>query len=223
MSYNPSEILLNKDKSKAFVAVSNDQSIFVIDLKTMSLLTKIKVKGYPKNIAINADDTTIAYQDKNTGDIYTLALNEIYTNKFIYNASNVSKLIIDKNALYVLSRTENALNVIDIPTRDIVYKQTVAKKPVDMTILEDKLYILSAENQLDTFNLKDYSYSPMITLPDEGFTKKIVKVDDSNIFLITNISQKSYYVYDYLQNKVIHTIQTPVYVNDLQILDTKLQ
>lgn len=223
LSYNPSEILITSDKTKAIVSVSNDQSLFIIDLKDMTLLSKIKVKGYPKNIALSADNNTIVYQDKNTGDIYTLGLNEIYTNKFIYNASNISKLLIKDKTLYILSRAENALKVIDMPSREIIYKQAVAEKPVDMLLIGDKLYILSADNQIDTFNLKDFSLEKLVKFEAEGFTKKLIKLENSNLFVITNVSEKSYYVYDYVQNKLIHTVQTPVYVNDLQILDTTLK
>lgn len=53
LSFQPTEIILNKDKDKAFVAVGDDQSVFLIDLKTMALQEKIKIKGYPKNIALS--------------------------------------------------------------------------------------------------------------------------------------------------------------------------
>ena len=41
LGFQPTEIILNSDKTKAYVVVDGDQSIFVIDLKTMSLLEKI--------------------------------------------------------------------------------------------------------------------------------------------------------------------------------------
>ena len=74
LSFQPTEIILNKDKDKAFVAVGDDQSVFLIDLKTMALQEKIKIKGYPKNIALSDDNKYLVYMDKNTGDIYTLSL-----------------------------------------------------------------------------------------------------------------------------------------------------
>ena len=92
LTFQPTEILISNDKSKAYVAVGDDQSIFIIDLKTMALSEKIKIKGYPKNITLTDNNKTLVYTDKNTGDIYSLTLDETYLNKFIYNASNISKI-----------------------------------------------------------------------------------------------------------------------------------
>ena len=129
LSFQPTEIILNKDKDQAFVAVGDDQSVFLIDLKTMALQEKIKIKGYPKNIALSDDNKYLVYMDKNTGDIYTLALDGTYLNKYVYNASNVSKIAMKGNCIYLLSRTENELQVIDTEIKDIIYKQPLAQKP----------------------------------------------------------------------------------------------
>ena len=223
LSFQPSEIILNKDKSKAYVSVADDQAIFLIDLKTMALVEKIKIKGYPKNITISDDDTTIAYQDKNTGDIYTLVLNENYSNKFVFNNGNVSKLLINKNNVYALSRTENSLLVIDTNIKDVIYKQQLPEKPIDIMLSDNKLYILSAIGKLSIFNLNDFSLNPIIELATNGFCKKMLKVPNSKSILITNITNKNYMVFDLEQNKVIQTVETPVYVNDLQIMNKKLK
>lgn len=222
LSFQPTEILLNSDKTKAYVAVSDDQSIFVIDIKTMALLEKIKVKGYPKNIFLSANDKMIAYSDRNTGDIYTLALDETYLNKYVYNASNISKLSLRGNYLYLLSRTDNELQVVDTDLRDLIYKQPLANKPVDMLLLDNKLYILCASNELDVFNLEDYSMISQVKLPGNGFSKKLVKLPNANIILITNVSDKKYYVFDMNKNAIIQTVNTNMYINDLQFMNRKV-
>lgn len=223
LGYQPTEIILNNDKTKAFVAVDDDQAIFIIDLKTMSLAEKIKIKGYPKNITITEDNTQIAYQDKNNGDIYTLNLDATYANKYVYNASNVSKLLLKGSNLYILSRTDNNLQVIDTQVKDIIYKQPVSQKPVDMVHINNHLYILSAANQLDVFNLSDYTMQPSLKLSENGFSKKIVKLDDSDILLITNVIDKKYTVYDPSINSILQTVNTSVYINDLKIMNKRIK
>ncbi len=223
LSSQPSEVILNSDKSKAYVAVSDDQAIFVIDLKSMSLLEKIKIKGYPKNIAISANDKAIVYQDKNTGDIYTLALDETYLNRYVYNASNVSKLAIRDNNIYLISRTLNELQVIDTEIKDIIYKQEVGQKPVDMVLLNNKLYILCAAQELDIFNLEDFSFEKAMTFSGKGFLKKLVMIPGSDMFLITNISEKKYYIYDINKNSIVQTVNTNVYINDLQLISKSIK
>lgn len=222
LSYQPSEIILNRDKTRAYVSVCDDQSIFVIDLKSMSLLEKIKIKGYPKNISISQDDKMIVYQDKNTGDIYTLSLDESYLNKYVYNASNVSKLVIKDKNIYILSRTLSELHVVDTEIKDLIYKQKVAQKPVDMILRDNILYILGSSNELDTFNLDDFSYNNKIKFGNTGFAKNIVPVENTNLFLITNVSDKKYFVYDYKNNQILQSVSLPVMINDLQIINKKL-
>ena len=223
LSYQPAEIILSKDKTRAFVSVLDDQAIFVIDLKNMALLEKIKVKGYPKNIALSDDGASIVYSDRNTGDIYTLALNETYLNKYVYNASNISKLALRGNNVYLLSRTNSELQVVDNELKDIIYSQPLAHKPVDMVLLDNKLYILCASNELDVFNLEDFSIMSKVQLPGGGFSKKIVLVPKSNIMLITNVLDKKYHVYDYKKNTVLQTIPSAVTISDLQLINRKVK
>lgn len=222
LSFQPTEILLNSDKSKAYVAVADDQSLFVIDIKTMALLEKIKVKGYPKNIALSANDKTIVYSDRNTGDIYTLTLDERYLNKFVYNASNVSKLAVRGQYIYLLSRSTNELQVVDTELRDLIYKQPIASKPIDMLLLNNKLYILCASNILEIFNLEDYSMIAQVKLSENGFSKKLVKLPDADVLLITNVTDKKYYVYDMNKNAVLQTVDTNMFINDLQFMNRKV-
>ena len=223
IGYQPSEIILDNKLSKAYVAAVNEHAIFVIDLKTMSLAEKIKVKGYPKNIAISADDKKIAYIDKNTDDIYILNLDGTYLNSYVYNASNVSKIVVTEKNVYLLSRTLNELQVIDEEIKDIIYKQEIGKKPVDMLYIDNYLYILSAAGVINKFNLNDFSCETILKLPESGFFKKLVMVPDSNLILITNVSDKKYYVYDYVKNSVLQTVETSVYINDLKLLNKRLK
>ena len=223
LGFEPSEIILNSDKTKAYVAASNEHALFVIDLKTMSLSEKIKVKGYPKNISISNDDKIIAYLDKNTGDIYTLNLDGTYLNSYAYNASNVSKLVVMGKNIYLLSRTKNELQVVDTEIKDIIFKQPLAKKPVDMMLVNDRLYILCASGEIDVFKLEDYSCEILLKLPEKGFYKKLVRIDNSNLFLITNVSDKKYYIYDFEKNAVLQSVDTTVFINDLQLLNKRLK
>ena len=223
LSYQPAEIILSKDKTKAYVAALDDQAIFVIDIKNMALSEKIKVKGYPKNIALSDDGGSIVYSDRNTGDIYTLALNETYLNKYVFNASNVSKLALRGNNVYLLSRTSNSLQVVDNDLKDLIYNQPIADKPVDMVLLNNKLYILCASNELDIFDLKDFSLTAKITIPEGGFSKKIIVLPKSDTLLITNVSNKKYHVFDMRNNTIVQTLPTAVTISDMEILNRKVK
>lgn len=223
LSYQPSEVVFNKDKTRAYIAVLDDQSIFVLDTKNMTLLEKIKVKGYPKNISLNDDCSAMVYSDRNTGDIYTLALDETYLNKYVYNASNIAKLALRGDNVYILSRTENELQVVDNELQDIIYNQPLAKKPVDMLVLNGKIYVLCASNELDIFNLSDYSINAKVTIPGGGFSKKLIKVQDADYLLITNLLQKKYFVFDMKTNSIINSVSLPVVMSDFQLLNRRVK
>ena len=223
LSYQPAEIVVTQDKSRAYIAVLDSQAIFVIDLKNMALLEKIKVKGYPKNIALSDDESALVYSDRNNGDIYTLALDESYLNKYVFNASNVSKLALRGNNVYLLSRTTNELQVVDNDLKDLIYSQELASKPVDMMLKNNKLYILCASNEIDIFNLEDFSLCEKIQLPGGGFSKKLVPVPKSNLVLVTNVLNKNYHVVDLSKNTVVQTVPTNVTISDLQLLNRKVE
>ena len=214
---------MTQDKSRAYIAVLDSQAIFVIDLKNMALLEKIKVKGYPKNIALSDDESALVYSDRNNGDIYTLALDESYLNKYVFNASNVSKLALRGNNVYLLSRTTNELQVVDNDLKDLIYSQELASKPVDMMLKNNKLYILCASNEIDIFNLEDFSLCEKIQLPGGGFSKKLVPVPKSNLVLVTNVLNKNYHVVDLSKNTVVQTVPTNVTISDLQLLNRKVE
>lgn len=217
LSYQPSEIILNNNL--AYVSVDNDESLFVIDLKTMAIVEKIKVKGLPKHLAIDESGQFLGYVDKTTGDIYTLNIsNKAYENVRIENCPNVSKLYLKDNIVYALSRTKNLLQVIDTKLQSVIYEQEVGVKPIDMVMHGSKLYILSADNQLTIFDSLDYKIDNTLKLATGGFSRQIVKVPDSDAAIITNAVDKKYFIFDFKQNKVIQTVPTVSPVNNLKII-----
>lgn len=218
----PSEILISKDKNIAYVTSSNTEAIYLIDLKTMNLTEKIKIKGYPKNITLDASGKFIAYIDKTSGDVYTLELSEPYLNKFIANTTNISKIISQNDKIYLLSRTTNKLLVMDSIIQDIIYDQEVAPKPIDMFVLANKLYILCASNKIQIFDLIDYKLEKTIDIPSKGFSNKFVQIPNSKMYLVTNISDKKYYVFDTETNNVVQTIPTDIHINDLKIINKQI-
>lgn len=222
LSYQPSEIVLNNNL--AYVSVSDSESLFVIDLKTMALIEKIKIKGYPKNLAIDETGTYLGYVDKSTGDIYTLDIsNKGYENKLIVNCSNVSKVLLKDNIIYVLSRTKNSLQVIDRNLSSVIYEHEVGAKPIDMIAYKNNLYVLSATNVVSVFNLIDYKMEKIEKLSTNGFSKQIVKIPNSELAIITNAVDKKYFVFDLNKNTVIQTVPTVSPVNNLKLINKPLK
>lgn len=222
LSFQPSEIIV--DNNKAFVAVSDDSSIFVIDLKTMAVIEKIKLKGYPKNITLDVNKNYVAYADKTSGDIFTLDISgKFYDNTLVTNCPNVSKIHAKDNLIYVLCRTENKLKIIDSQINEIIYEQELGAKPVDMIEHNDKLYIISGNNELCIFNLTDYQVEATQKLDTNGFSNRILPVKNSSYAIITNASDKKYFVYDLDKNEVVQTVPTAININNIKLINKVLK
>ena len=112
---------------------------------------------------------------------------------------------------------------MDNDLKDLIYSQELAHKPVDMVLIDNKLYILCASNEIDVFNLEDFSLVSKVQLPGGGFSKKLVVVPKSNIMLITNVLNKKYHVYDYKKNTVLQTVPSAVVISDMQLLNKKVK
>lgn len=109
----PDEIVVNNKVNKAYVSSVDDKSIFIIDLKDMKVEQKIKIIGIPQKLAISDDGTQLGYIDRSSSNVYILALDGTYENKLVANQSNISKILINNNKLYLIDRAKNSLNVID--------------------------------------------------------------------------------------------------------------
>ena len=108
----PSEIAVDDARGKAYVASVSDESLFVIDLATMTMKEKIQLIGAPQRLSISDDGKKIAYLDLKTSNIYVLDLENDYANKLITNYPNTTKLILENNILYLISRTTPKLRIV---------------------------------------------------------------------------------------------------------------
>lgn len=219
----PSEIVLTSDKNTAYVGAANEEAIFIIDVHSMSLLEKIKITGIPKHLYLDEKGKMLGYLDKSSGNVYTLTTNMPYINKRIAKVDNVSKLLVNDNKVYLLSRTENKLSVYDTELQEMIFDIDTVVKPIDMLQYKNKLYILSGTNKLQIFNMDDFMMEATITISDKGFTKELVPVPNSNLVLITNIAGNNYYVFDLAQNKVIQTVPTALNINELRIMNVSVK
>lgn len=124
LSVLPSEIVVDAQNDKAYVASFSDKSIFVIDLKEMKVKEKINVIGSPQKITISTDGTQLGYIDRDTSNIYILKLDGSYENKLIANIPNLSKMIINDGSLYSINRTEQVFKVTEFDLDKFIPNET---------------------------------------------------------------------------------------------------
>lgn len=275
----PSEIVVDDLRGKAYVASIDDESLFVIDLASMSIKEKIQLVGAPQKLSVSADGTKIAYSDLKTSNIYILDLENEYENKLITNYPNISKLILDGNTMFLIARTSPALRIVsfdllqdnevtktkkdknrkkqekdaakrqstDEVTNDIYFSFdfddmdedvkegellpnaktystsikdiTVGAKPVDMTVYNNSVYVLCAgNNTVYNYNKSTNSVSS-VKLPVDGFSKAFTPVPNSDLAVVTNMSDLKYVVFDMAKEKPIQTLPINEYINTITILE----
>ena len=207
------EIAIDKNSNKAYVSSSADSSIYIIDLSTMTLKQKIKVKGMCQRIYLSDDGTKLFYNDKKTNDVWVIELNNGFIIKNIGSFPNVSKIAFSQDKIYVTSRTKNKLAIIDYATLGLIAEIDVEPKPIDMLVYKNALYVLSAQaNIVQVLDTVTDKIVATIDLNTAGFSTKICRIKNTPIALVTDTKTNKYSVLDLDKNEVIKTniLEIPV-------------
>lgn len=214
------EIVVDKVGNKAYVSSGDVSSIYIIDLTTMTLKQKIKVKGMCCKLYLSDDGTKLFYTDKKTNNVWVVELNNGFVIKNIGNFPNVSKIAYAKGKIYITSRTKNRLAIVDYVTLSLVKEIDVDIKPIDMLTYKDNLYILSAQNNLiQVLNTIDDELKETIALNTYGFSTKIYLIKNTNIAIVTDTKTDKYSVINLDKNQVIKTNHLEVPVSKIVIVN----
>ena len=209
------EIVVDRITNKAYVSSSTDSSIYIIDLTTMVLKQKIKVRGMCEKLSLSQDGKKLFYYDRKTDDVWAIELNNNFVIKNIGKFPNVSKIAFVQNKIYVTSRTKNRLAIVDYATLGLIKEIEVETKPIDMLQYKDRLYILSAQrNIVQVLDTTTDAITDTIYLNTAGFSTKICQVKNTNIALVTDTKAGKYSVLDLDKKLVIKTnvLEIPISV-----------
>ena len=210
-----SEIVIDESNEKAYITSPTASTIFVIDLKNMALIQKIRVNGYCEKLLLAKDK--IFYFDKLKGDVWAIETNNDYTLKNMGNFRNVSALAYADSKLFIASRTKNRIYKVDCETLVVEKNIEVSNKPVAMISYGNSIYVLSAQNnviqKIDTTG----NISNSIELPTGGFSSKFRRIQNSNLAVITDVKNDMYTIFDLEKGKIIKTYTVSVPLNDVII------
>ena len=213
---NPEEILVDEASQKAYVTSPDTSTIFVINLKTMSLVQKIKVNGYCEKLLLSEDK--LFYVDKLKNEIWAIEMKNDYELKDIGRFPNVSSLAFAKNKLYIASRTKSRIAVIDYSTLGLESEFTTVNKPISMQLCGDFLYVLGAQNnRLQKLDTTSNKVLETIDLNTGGFSTGFNKIPDTNLGVITDIKTNKYTIVDLSKGKILKTYSVNIPINDIII------
>ena len=151
---NPEQILLDEENNRAYVTSPSASTIFVIDLKTMCLIQKIKINGYCEHIVLN--EGRLFYADKLHNEVWAIELQKDYELRDVGKFPNISALAYSNNKLFIASRTKSRIAIIDYDTLGLINEFTTVNKPTAMLLNNNLLYVLGSQNNeiqvIDTTN-----------------------------------------------------------------------
>lgn len=214
------EIVVDRINNKAYVSSGDTSSIYIIDLNTMTLKQKLKVKGMCSKLSLSDDSKKLFYVDKKTNAVWVVELDSGFIIKNIGNFPNISKIAYAKGKIYLTSRTKNRLAIIDYVTLSLIKEIDVEPKPIDMLVYKDNLYILSAQNNVvQVLNTIDDELKETIALNTLGFSTKIYLIKNTNIAIVTDIKTDKYSVLNLDKNQVIKTNHLEIPVSEVAIVN----
>ncbi len=213
------EIVIDKIKNKAYVSSGKTSSIYVIDLSTMKLKQKIKVKGMCEKLSLSEDGTKLLYADKKTNDIWIIELDNNFVIKNIGNFPNISKIEYSQEKIYLTSRIKNRLAIVDYITLSLIKEIDIETKPIDMLVYKDKIFILSAQNNIvQVLDAVKDEITDTIYLNTKGFSTKIYQIKGTNIALVMNTKVDKYSVLDLNKKQVIKTNSLEIPVSEIVVV-----
>ncbi len=217
----PEEIVIDNKNNLAYISSGEDACLYVVDLETMTVKRQIRLNGMCEKVIISEDGTKLFYNDKQTREVWAIELDNDYLLKKIGRFANVSKLAFVDGKLYVTSRTNNYLAIVDYDSLSLLSGNAISAKPVDMLVYNDNLFVLGAgEKTIDVIDTSIDKRMDIIALPDSAFPTKIIRVDDTNIAIITDAKANLYTVLDLDKKKVIKTNRLDIPVNAVYVTKT---
>ena len=211
-----SEIVLDTKNNKAYITSPTASTIFVIDLKTMSLIQKIKVNGYCEKLVLAGDK--IFYSDKLKNEVWAIETNNEYKLVNIGKFPNVSGIAFANNKVYLSSRTKSRIAVVNYDTLGLESEFTTVNKPVAIELIGKTLYVLGAQNnEIQMIDSANGKIIGKITLGTGGFSSKMRIIDNSGLAVIADVKNEMYTIVDLAKGKVIKTYTVSVPLNDIII------
>lgn len=216
----PEQIIIDKDKKLAYISSGSTSSIYVFSLETMTLKKQLKVNGVCEKLTLSDDGTKIFYVDRNNNDIWAMELDNNYMLKNIGSFPNISKIAFSNGKIYITSRTQNRLAIVDYETLELQSELEVCEKPVDLYAHNNELYILgAAENLVEVLNTEEDVITDKLFLNTNAFATNITPIENTEMIMITNARSGLYSVIDTASKEIVKTSPLDVPVRSIVVTD----
>lgn len=216
----PEQILIDNNHKLAYISSGSNSSIYVFSLETMTLKRQLKVNGMCEKLTLSEDGSKIFYVDRNTNNIWAMELDNNYMLKNIGSFPNISKIAYVNGKIYITSRTQNRLAIVDYDSLELKAELEVCEKPVDLYAKNDELYILgAAENLVEVLDTKEDVITDKLFLNTNAFATNITPIDKTDMIMVTNARSGLYSVIDTATKEIVKTSPLDVPVRSIVVVD----
>lgn len=214
------DVDIDKNTNIAYVTSTRAKTIYEVDLNSAKLIKAIRLEQSPQKIALCMDGKTLAFTDGLTGELFNMKLGETVEVNPISKIKNVSKLLVDEDKIYAISRTLNKLFVFDKTTLKLVDEENLNEKPVDAISYNGKVYILCGkENVMEIYESATGRIIYSQQLDKDGFYSKITRVLNQNNILITGVNNKNFVLFDLDKMETITKQNAQIDVSNVIIVE----
>lgn len=216
----PEQIIIDKDNKIAYISSGSNSSLYVLSLETMTLKKQLKINGHCEKFTLSQDGTKMFYVDRNKNDIWAIELDNNYLLKNIGSFPNISDITYNNDKIYVISRTQNRLAIVDYETLELLAELEVCEKPVDLYVIGNELYILgAAENIIEVLDTNDDVITDKLFLNTNSFATNITPIENTSMIMITNARSGMYSVVDTETKDIIKTSPLEIPVRAIVVTD----
>ncbi|MGN0015566.1 MAG: YncE family protein [Candidatus Gastranaerophilaceae bacterium] len=225
----PYQMTLSPDNTQLVYADKNTNSIYIL-----------KLDDEYKNVPVTKCKNISKMILDNNNRLFVLSRTE---NALIANDYNLSKPYVEGDESEstgvmlqkkIAANTQRMLGAIsfmppveDEPIIDNSETATVSEtkiavglKPTDMYIFGDKLFVLSSGNsEIEIYDKNSLKLLNKIKIPFNGFPRKITRVDNSNLALVTDTVAKKYAVINLANDMIIGTYPLDIPVYSITVID----
>lgn len=218
---NATDVVLNKKENIAYVSSQNANAIYLINLNSMQLDRIIKLDQKPAKLAYNESDDTIAFFDEYSSKVFLMTKeNDNYSVKALGEISNLSKILIDENNIYAISRLQNQLSIFSKKESKLSSTIDLDIKPTDAVLHQGKIFILcSKDGYINVYDTNENKIISREQIAKDGFYSNMTLIPNENNIMITGINSKKYLIYNLETMKLAHGQESYIDVANIIILD----
>ncbi len=170
----PGALLHLPDRNQILVSNRFASHLSLVDTTSLMRPKDIPVSGNG-GVMARLSDNLILVADGAKPQVHVVDLDVGDVVKTLQGVANTSAMVIDKAdperpVLWLSSRTEHEVVVVDILTNREKTRFRVGSKPTDLAIDDERVYVLSAkEATLTAYNKESFNRDASVSLPSESF------------------------------------------------------